>query len=66
MAVDVKTVPSGLDLGAPHALFLFPPQSVASGALPNFSGFLVRVNTAEEQTSLPLNLVTDWPAILQH
>jgi eukaryotic-like serine/threonine-protein kinase len=66
MAVDVMYGPRGLELGAPHALFLEPPRSIAGTYLPNFSRFLFAVNTAEEQSSLPLNLVTNWPAILQH
>ncbi len=66
MAVDVKSTPSGLELGVPHVLFSLPPQLVAWDMLPNFSGFLLAVNTAEEQDSLPLNLITNWPAILQH
>ncbi|HEY7161338.1 MAG TPA: hypothetical protein VH815_08760, partial [Acidobacteriota bacterium] len=66
MAVDVKYGPSGLELGVPHALFSEPTQAIAMTSLPNFSGFLFAVNTTEEQTSLPLNLVTNWPALLQH
>ncbi len=65
MAVEVKAVPDGLELGAPHALFSEPPQSIAFTSLPNFNGFLFVVNTAEEQTSLPLNLITNWPATIQ-
>jgi eukaryotic-like serine/threonine-protein kinase len=65
MAVDVKSGPAGLNLGIPHPLFSLPQRWQNFDPLPHFERFLITVKTGEEQTSLPLTLITNWPAILQ-
>ncbi len=64
MAVDVKTKDT-FDSGEPHALLQLPPGTEVWDITPDHQRILIAAKSADEKSSPPISVVTNWAVELR-